>query len=802
MERPLLFPLLAFIGGLVTAGIADVSFSALFLLPMLAVSLIAAFFARGPLFHTSLFILVFLLGNLSLQPHLDPDLPPFHVANLDSRESIVMEGIVVSRPEVTDKGCRLLVQSERLVEGDSGMPLTGKLLLFIDGGVDDILTGDRVRCRTRVKIPRNYGIPGEFDYPRYLAYRDIFATGFVATGDDIILIRRGVAYPLQRRIDAIARELGRFMDTVVFPPENGILKALLLGERGGVSKELEDAYTRSGVNHILSISGFHVGIIALFLFHLLFMITRCSEFLMLHLNLRRTLLLFTLPVLVFYLFLSGTASATARSVLTIAVYVIALALQRETDPLNSLLLAALVILGIHPPSIFDLSFQLSFLAIWGILVLAPLFNSPFAGKVGGVAEKWLLFFFVSVAATLVTLIPVAYYFHRVSFTGLVSNFIIVPLMGYGAVVLGFSALPFIYLAPFLARLFILGAAFLVKVSNWFILQLARIPVGNFVNPDRIDLFLFFSALAVFTFVPLRRLRYGGSMLLTVALAVHLFCLPDPDAGKVRISFLSVGQGDATLIRFPGGETMLVDGGGNARGGASDVGERLVAPALWKMGISTIDYLVLTHPHPDHCQGLAFVAKNFRIREFWEGNDGGEYPEYTALKEILALRNVKTRTINGDSQPFIIAGVRIEPLAPQHQVTDRGGSSPGDVNDSSLVFRLAAGSTSVLFTGDIGAVTESELLRRHAVVQCTVLKVAHHGSRFSSSLPFLKAAAPRYAVISAGYGNSFHLPAPETIANLVRNGITVFRTDLDGTIEMECEPQGEGFGIAATAGHFD
>lgn len=801
MGRPLLLPLFAFIGGLVVAGLADISLSARFLLPLLAVSLVAAFSARSLPFHAALFTLIFLLGNLSLQPYLHPELPPSHVANVDSNGPIVMEGVVVSRPEMTDKGCRLLVQSERLVEADSDMPLTGKLLLFIDGGVGDILTGDLVRCRVRTRIPRKYGTPGEFDYSRYLAYRDIFTTGFVASGDDIILMGRGVAYPLQRRIDAVARDLGRFMDRVVSPPENGILKALLLGERGGVPEGLEDAYARSGVNHILSISGFHVGIIALFLFHLLFMATRCSEFLMLYLNLRRTLLLFTLPVLVFYLFLSGAAPATARSVLTITVYVIALALQRETDPINSLLLAALVILGLHPPAIFDLSFQLSFLAIWGILVFAPVFTHPFAGKIGGVAEKGLLFLGVSVAATLVTLIPVAYYFHRVSLTGLVSNFIIVPLMGYGAVVIGFSALPFVYLAPSLAKFLLIGAAFLVRFSDWVIINLARIPVGTFIHPDRIDLVLFYSALGVFTFVSLRRLRYGGAALLAGALVVHLFCLPDTGAGKLRISFLSVGQGDATLIRFPGGKTMLVDGGGNARGGGSDVGERLVAPALWTMGISAIDYLVLTHPHPDHCQGLAFVAKNFRVREFWEGSEGGGYQEYSALKEILAARHVTTRTVNAASQPFVIDGVRIEPLAPLQQSAE-GGDDPRNVNNGSLVLRLVAGSTSVLFTGDIGAVTESELLRRNATVQCTVLKVAHHGSRFSSSRPFLAAAAPRYAVISAGYDNSFHLPAPETVANLVRNGITVFRTDLDGTIEMSCEPHGRVVGIAATAGHFD
>ncbi|RII27816.1 MAG: DNA internalization-related competence protein ComEC/Rec2 [Geobacter sp.] len=802
MERPLLIPLLGFIAGLVAAGIAGVSLSELYLLPLLAVTLIASIYARRLIFQIVLFIPFFLVGNHALQPYLHPELPSSHIAQLDSREPVVVEGIVVARPETTDRGFRLLLQAERRYDERSSLPSHGKLLLFVDGDIGDILTGDRVRCRARIKRPRTYGIPGEFDYPRYLAYRDIFATGFAQTGKDIILMERGADYPLQQRIDAVARRLGLFVDATVSQPESGILKALLLGDRGGVPRELEDAYTRSGVNHILSISGFHVGIIALFLFQSLFFAARSSEFLMLHLNLRRTLFLLTLPVLLFYLFLSGAAPATARSVITIAVYVLALALQRETDPINSLLLAALVILGINPSAIFEISFQLSFLAIWGILVLTPLFSQPFADRMNGIGEKTLLFFFVSVAATLVTLIPVAYYFHRVSLTGLVSNFIIVPLMGYGAVVLGFSALPFVYLAPFLAKLLLAGAASLVTLSDWFIHHLARIPVGTFINPDRIDLLLFYSTLTVFTFVPRRRLRNWGAIFLTIALVIHLFFLPDPGAGKLRISFLSVGQGDATLIRFPGGETMLVDGGGNPRGGTSDVGERLIAPALWKMGVSTIDYLVLTHPHPDHCQGLVFVAKNFKVGEFWEVGGSGESPDYALLKGIIVARKVRTRIVTADSKPFTIGGAVIEPLAPSPASGGRGEGFSGGTNNDSFVFRLVAGTTSILFTGDIGAVAEEDLLRRHAAVQCTVLKVAHHGSRFSSSTPFITAAAPRFAVISAGFDNSFHLPASESLATLERNGSKVFRTDREGTIEMECGPQGEGVVITPMTRHFN
>jgi competence protein ComEC len=799
MERPLFLPLLGIICGLVAADTTALQIPAHMLVPLLAISFVALFLTTRHLFYATLFLLCFAWGCLSLDSHLHPDFPPSHVVHLASNEPHVVEGIIVSRPEATDTGYRLLLDTERLYEGAGSKPLTGRLLLFVGEGKPEMLTGDRVRCVTRIKQPRLYGLHGEFDYPGYLAYRDIFATGFVKTENDVILMESGTDFPLQRSVDAIARYLGKFMDTHLPMPENGILKALLLGDRGSVPREMENAYTRSGVNHILSISGFHVGIIALFLFNFLLFACRSSEFLLLHLDLRRTLLLVTLPVLVFYLFLSGAAPATARSVLTIAVYVVALALQRETDPVNSLLLAALAILGITPAALFDLSFQLSFLAIWGILVLVPLFNRPFSGRITGMAEKALLFFLVSLAATLVTIIPVAYYFHRVSFIGLVTNFVVVPLMGYGAVVLGFSALPLVYLAPPLANILLLGAAWLVRISDWFILLCAKTPVLPLLSPDRFDLLLFFLALTAVTFVTHRPMRFWSVVVLASGLAFHLFCIPDPGAGRLRVSFFSIGQGDATLIRFPDDRTMLVDGGGNRRGGVSDVGERLLAPALWKLGISRIDYLVLTHSHPDHLQGVAFVAANFKVGEFWESGRALDSTEYAMLKETLAARKVPSRVIDADSPAISIGSIRVEPLAPIRK--GRHELPSDDENEDSLVFRLVAGRTSILFTGDIGSVTEAELLRRHADVQCSILKVAHHGSRFSSSLPFLKAAAPRHAVISVGFGNSFHLPAPITVTNLERRGIAVYRTDRDGTIEMQCSEQGEDLRVSTLAGHF-
>jgi competence protein ComEC len=411
--------------------------------------------------------------------------------------------------------------------------------------------------------------------------------------------------------------------------------------------------------------------------------------------------------------------------------------------------------------------------------------TPFGRVTKGLPRKLLLFLMASAAATAATIFPVAYYFHRVSATGLISNFFIVPLMGYGAVVLGFSALPLVGPAPLLARPLLLAAALLVRLSNQIIMLLARIPTLPFFNPGRLDLLLSYLFLAALTFVKRGRWRLSCCAVLVLC-GIGSLALPSREgAGKLTITLLSVGQGESILVTFPDGRRMLVDGGGSAREGGPDVGERLLAPALWRMGVTAIDYMVLSHPHPDHMQGLRYVAANFRVGEFWEGRGTSGSRDYNDLHRTLFERQVPVRRIDAASPAVLVGEVRIEPLGPLAPPAGSGreGEEDADLNDASLVFRLVYRDVSMLFTGDIGADAEESLLRSPGSVRCTILKVPHHGSKYSSSSPFLDAAAPDIALISAGYRNSFHLPAEETLESLAGRRIAVCRTDLDGTIRL-------------------
>lgn len=792
LERPLLLPLLS-----IVAGVASAASFSLYVPAGLAVVLlilaVPALISRSRIPFSIILSLLFLVwGNLSVEPYLRPQFPPGHISGFAGDDPVVIEGIVTERPQPTDGGCRMQIAAEKLCRRDGYTPVTGKLLLYIAEGRTRLVTGDRVRFSSRLSRPRNNQIPGAYDYVRHLALQEIYTVGYVEKQEDVILVLQSVSHSVAGWLDHLAARAGSFISSVAPPVEAAVLRALLLGEQGGVSPELTDAYARSGVSHILSISGFHMGIISLVVFQLLYRAVSRVPFLLLHCNARRSILLLTLPVMIFYLFLCGSAPATLRSVIMLGAFILALALERETDSIDSLLLAAFLILLFTPGALFDISFQLSFLALWGLLVLTPCFMAPFESIGKPLFRKILYFAMASAAATVATAIPVAHYFHKVSFAGLLANFLIVPLLGYGAVVLGFLSLPFIPAVPVVAEWLLVVATFLVWLSNWIIEFFARIPVATFLQPRWPSLGLFFLFAIVFTFTRRKRTRFVGCSLCLVSLAGSLVGFP-VHRDKLQIDFFSIGQGDSSLVRFPNGKTMLIDGGGmpswgNGRRRSYNVGERLLAPALWYQGIRRIDILVLTHPHPDHLQGLLYIAANFPVGELWEGVVQGEGEEYREFKRIIAEKGVPVRRIRPGDESVMVDEVKIIfPGLPAPETVSL--DSDESVNDQSLVFRLVLDSFSVLFTGDIGTAAEENFLKANNDLHCTILKVPHHGSRHSNSPAFLAATSPQEAVISAGFKNVFHLPAPETLQRLENCGARVWRTDEEGTITVTAERDG-------------
>ncbi|MEQ8253276.1 MAG: MBL fold metallo-hydrolase, partial [Smithellaceae bacterium] len=232
--------------------------------------------------------------------------------------------------------------------------------------------------------------------------------------------------------------------------------------------------------------------------------------------------------------------------------------------------------------------------------------------------------------------------------------------------------------------------------------------------------------------------------------------------------------------------MLIDGGGFARS-SFDAGKMIVAPYLYQERISRIDTVVLTHPHPDHLLGLIYILDNFNVREFWSTQITGNDEFCQKLRKILARRKIRTVCLSAATPGKKIGNTEINFLWPP-PITSSAATdlSDGDLNDSSLVLQLKYGRTSFLVTGDISAAIEERLIRSGRDLKSDVLFVPHHGSAHSSSSDFIKKTACRYAVVSAGKGNTFHHPHPSTLERYKAARVNILRTDQDGAIILKTD----------------
>jgi competence protein ComEC len=741
--------------------------------------LLACFVRNSALFHGMMILTFFAWGTFCLSPWLAPDCPADLVVNAASHTPHVLEGVICSRPVASTDGSRMAVRLEMSINGAHAQPVSGTILLFAPENDVPLQRGDRIRFTAKVSLPRRLGLPGEFAYDRYLALQGIVATCRVSSWHDIVSIRAAAEPSWQRTFDVVAESLsGQIRRSISDEKVSTVLTALLIGDQRRIPDDLNAAYSRAGVNHILSISGFHVGIIAACMtVAVVWFLTR-FEYLALHWNIRRVVPLFAVPLMIAYLALTGTAPATARSVIMLSVCAVALYSEREREPLNTLLFAAFFLVVINPPTLFDVSFQLSFLSLWGILLALP----PVMTYTALITHRWLRLITqcaaISCAASCATVLPVLFVFKTATFNGILTNFLIVPLLGYGAVIAGFIVLPLVALFPQFTALLLWPAATLVAVANKGIIWCSALPVITYHGVGSRDMALFLLAMAALTFMRKRHWRVMSVVVIAViGLSTHMYRLTARD-GLLHITMLSVGQAESLLVTLPDGSHLLVDGGGYLHDTGHDFGQRVLAPALGALQVRRIERMIMTHDHPDHSGGLPFILEHFPVEQFWSTS----IPPTALLTRLSAQRTMRQLLVAGD-RITLPNGVELQVLSPHRLPGTVKDLEESDVNEQSLVFRLNYGSFSMIFCADAGFEAEQQIIASGMLLPATVLKVGHHGSRYSTSEAFLRQVDPKIALISAGYGNRFGLPSARTLDLLKNSRIAVYRTDRDGTIDV-------------------
>jgi competence protein ComEC len=743
------------------------------------------------------FSIFFLLGIFSIQLYLHPPPSSSDISRFTSLEGISLEGIIDRPPERSRGRLQLLIRSEKIILSNRQIPVNGLLLIFLREEDSSLRVGDRLRFFCGLHSPRGFHNPGGFSYEGHLAFERIHTVGFLSEEKGWVKLGEGFKNPLTLQVEGWRDHIRDFLNREADARTSSIFKALVLGQQGDIPEEIKEYFILTGTAHLLAISGDQFGIVALLSFSLLIWMLKRSEYLLLTLDVKKWAAGLTLPCIVLYAFIAGGGISVIRAAIMVITFLFSILLRRERNLLHTLALAAFLILLFSPPSLFDVSFQLSFLAVLSILYLIPAILEEF--KQGGISlllkTSWkkniLKYMGLSLLVTGVAILGtapfVALHFNRFSPIGFFTNLLTIPWVGFLIVPLSLSASIFSFFFTPLA-------AFLMNINGFITLILLRvlaffasIPYASFFvsTPTYFEIILFY--LLLFSIVHLRKgkkIRYtfvGLCIVLVLDLAFWNF--KDLFQKDLRLTFTDVGHGDSILIEFPKGKKMLIDGGGLYED-RFDIGKNVIAPSLWKKKIRRIDNLALTHPDPDHLKGLIFVASQFSIGQFWDnGFQTGSEP-YLQLNKILKEKKISTQSLNDGTPTQIINGVEISVLNPPAGYSMQWkGRNVSDLNNSSLVLKLRFKNVFLLLTGDIGKEAEERMLRKGYPLRADILKIPHHGSSASSSPLFLEKVKPSYAILSVGERNIGRLPHPEVLKRYQQLGISIFRTDRQGAITV-------------------
>ena len=715
-------------------------------------------------------------------------------------KDVSVEGNIINVPEMINGKIRFTID-QVLIDGKE---IRGKIMLSLSEesiiNKDLIVeSGHRINAVTKLRAPNVLHNPGIQSY-------DLKKDGIVAVGYSKEIHVIGKNKNLWIWIQNRRHLLGNVIDRSLSPETAALHKAIILGLTGGIDRGMRDAFSATGLAHILSISGTHFGLLAFMIFKLIkmtvkFLPEKLFRRMTMNITPTQVAVLVTLPVLVFYAFISGMSTPAVRSLIMIFIYMLALFLGRRDQWLNSLAIAAFIILLCKPSALFDISFQLSFMAVLTIGYVAERRaknnsqqsvvssqNTKNEHPVKKLFDKTKAAIFMTVAAVLGTAPVVALIFKQFPLISPVTNLIVTPLICFVVLPLGFFA----SFSALIFQMTTIPFNGLIDTVTHFSLQIikmfSRIPYSNIhiPNPSFVMIILYYFAL-IFLLKSSGRWR---SLPFILVICIYLMT-SNFSANKLKITFLDVGQGDSSVVELPDNKVMLIDGGMYE----PDMGRAVIAPYLWSRGVRSIDYLVLTHPHPDHYGGLIYIMENFRIGEVWlNGRKTTEAEKFfQKIKEMKIYYRVLRRgdVLDADKYKIYV----FHPYDEFFADSQRGAFS--NENSASMVLKYESDNVSVLFTGDIETEAEESLTPLGKPLKSDIIKVPHHGGRTSSSAGFIKAVNPQIAVISAGRNNSFNHPHKETIERYKAAGVNIYRTDIDGAITIF--PVRAGFKPAPTKG---
>lgn len=668
-------------------------------------------------------------------------------------------GRVVSIVKKDDEYFKLQLSDVSIISDNGARSYKKKILVNVYSDIADYRTvlWDRVYITGEVSIPKERSNPGTFDYRRYLKSIGIRC---IITAENIENVKKagGIAALLKsakcRTADIFESALG---------DDSAVVMGLLFGETSGIDEDIIETFRRGGTAHVLAVSGLHLGLLYSFLCRF----KRKKRSIPADIAIVLTLSAYTA--------LAGFTASVVRACLMIFIHIAGNHLNRRYDLISSTCVSMIIILAVNPMQIYSAGFQMSFLAVITLGIMIPLIQK----KIKGILLPMI--------AVQTGMVPYTMYvFNYVSLTSVISNipvyFIAAAMIPAGILVIAFCWLPVI------AKPAAMITGLFVKLLLWCndFTYMGGVFTFDVASPSVIFLavyyiFIFYMCSEAGQIALIRRNYKKIAAVFAAAVICGAGCSVYLSDGfeKTDMVFVDVGQGDCLHIKA-GGKNLLIDGGGSFN---YNVGKSTLKPYLLKNGVTKIDMAIATHLHTDHYQGLKELSQTYRIKKL------GVY-EANSVNENHLKKEFKT-----DEILYLAAGdvinmsrnVSVEVLSP-----DRGNPlDEKDENKNSLVLRVNVKGSSVLMTGDIDEKGEKSLIA-DTDIKADILKIAHHGSRYSSCEKFIAVAAPKIAVIQVGK-NTYGHPSEEVIKRLEEHKITVLRNDEQGAVGIRVNKAGD-FGI--------
>jgi len=687
----------------------------------------------------------------------------------------VVEGTLRSDASLTDTGASMSIDVLAILLDGEWYRTSGGVVVGI-GGVPDAVAveqwhaGRQVRVPALLRRPADYVDPGVRSNRRELAWRGTTLVGSVKSARLVEVVASGSR--LSEFFGAVRGYVRHAVAQSVAPwsaRSGAVVDAILIGDRTGLSSELQQSLQEAGTYHVIAISGGNIAILA----------AVCAVVCRTFFLGPRTSAASIVFILVFYGLIVGGGSSVGRATLMGAIYFGCRFWDQRASPTNVAALSGVVLLCADPLEVTDAAFVLTFGATLGLLVGMPRIT------VGIGAPRWLSPAITLLLASLcaeIALLPVnAFVFSRVTAAGLILNFAAIPLMTLVEIA-GMAAVAMVHVsaqaALWLGWLAHLGVEGLLRSAN--LVQLAPWAVERLAPPPLVIIAIYYGSLISILAFRGRVRRFAAAAWMCAGVVILVPPSHPPPPGILRVTFLDVGQGDAALLQFPDGRSLAVDAGGVA-GSGFDIGSRVVSPTYWALGLRRLDYLSLSHGDPDHIGGAASLLRDFSPTEVWEGIPVPNHEGLRQLRLLAAHSATPWRNLrDGDQHTFgdVHLIVRHPGLPEWERQKVR--------NDDSVVAELTYGGVSFVFTGDAGVDVERTIATKFAHAPIRILKVPHHGSATSSSAEFIQALHPDVAVISDGRGNPFGHPVPAVVERYRRAGADIFRTDEDGAVIVETD----------------